>query len=280
MIYWASSFLTYQADYDLFSYGAIDLSETESFTLENNYKSSAEPYALFYKGDVYTDRGELLNKNLTHSIKNNTIYSSLISVTMLPTHFYPNLTCVRVSGFTIVKSAKIEIYVQTPHTLHADNKSLIENQMGIYGMIIEPRIAGHEMSNKIYNVSDSLIIDQSSSFNCTCDSLHLTLNYNKSTLINSYGVGLNRRGKLGMVWSNFLSGTNQAPKKTWTNIKTFKALDGLTQVENVTFAHFNLQPSSCGFNRDYVISNSLNNDDGQHPVVFKNVYLNNVEHAS
>jgi hypothetical protein len=154
---------------------------------------------------------------------------------------------------------------------------MIENQMNIYGMVIRPNILEHRLSNKKYYVRNSLIVGQSSSFNCTRDVFDLTLSFNKSSVINSYGAGLSKRGKIGMIWSNFLSGSNQADKKPFTNIKTYNSLDGLTIVSNITFAHFDL---GCNLNRDYVISNSLNNDDGQHPVSFRNVYLNNVQHAS
>ena len=45
-------------------------------------------------------------------------------------------------------------------------------------------------------------------------------------------------------------------------------------VQNVTFSDFGM---SCNNSRNYALSTNQHNDDGQHPVVFKNIFLNNVD---
>ena len=61
-----------------------------------------------------------------------------------------------------------------------------------------------------------------------------------------------------------------------SGIKNYNAVDGIMRVIDVTFVNFK---SNCD-SRDYVISSSLHNDDGQHPVEFTNVKLYNVESDS
>jgi hypothetical protein len=87
LTYWASSFLTSQANFDLFLFGAFELIKADSIVLENNYIAGAERYGLNYKGDICA--GEwLFPSNKSHSIKNNEIYSSLVGVVILPLNLY------------------------------------------------------------------------------------------------------------------------------------------------------------------------------------------------
>ena len=57
----------------------------------------------------------------------------------------------------------------------------------------------------------------------------------------------------------------------------YNALDGVMRIENITFSNFG---QGCGSSVDYVISTNSANDDGQHPIIIKNVALNNVNNAS
>lgn len=50
-------------------------------------------------------------------------------------------------------------------------------------------------------------------------------------------------------------------------------ITGLLIGKNITFANFN---SSCG-TRDYAVGTNMKNDDGQHPMEFSNIVLDNVD---
>jgi hypothetical protein len=54
----------------------------------------------------------------------------------------------------------------------------------------------------------------------------------------------------------------------------YNSLDGIMYVQNVTFSDFGM---SCNNSRNYALSTNQRNDDGQHPVIFKNIFLNNVD---
>ena len=58
----------------------------------------------------------------------------------------------------------------------------------------------------------------------------------------------------------------------------YNALDGLTIGKNLTFSEYGIGCS--GSTRNYAVSSSKNSDDGQHPVVFSNIYFNNVNNES
>jgi hypothetical protein len=50
MTYWVSSFLAYQAVFDVFSFPAIDVHESDSVVLENNYVAGAERIGYWLRG--------------------------------------------------------------------------------------------------------------------------------------------------------------------------------------------------------------------------------------
>ena len=59
---------------------------------------------------------------------------------------------------------------------------------------------------------------------------------------------------------------------------SYNSLDGLMTVENVTFSDYNV---SCDASiRNYVLTDNIGNADGQQPVTFNNIKLNNVDFDS
>ncbi len=50
MIYWASSLITYEAKFDMFSFGAIDVRASDSIILERNYIAGAERVGFWIRG--------------------------------------------------------------------------------------------------------------------------------------------------------------------------------------------------------------------------------------
>jgi len=60
-------------------------------------------------------------------------------------------------------------------------------------------------------------------------------------------------------------------------VTSYNAISGLLTVKNVTFANFNNK--KCNI-RDYVLSTNPNNNDGQHPVTFEQILIDDVDISS
>ncbi|RMZ95260.1 fibrocystin-L, partial [Brachionus plicatilis] len=104
----------------------------------------------------------------------------------------------------------------------------------------------------------------------------LDLNYESAVRIESFGAGERELGKIGLVWSNYIGTSNMAPYKPWAGIKHYQSIDGTTLFENLTITNFNAQ---CGA-RNYFLATNKYNDDGQHPVMIKNVRMFGVDNSS
>ncbi|CAF0939901.1 unnamed protein product, partial [Brachionus calyciflorus] len=269
---WLPSFWFWELINELPNYmGAIDIHAADSAVVENNFIAGSERVGLLFKGDVCI--GDEFTKNQNHSIKNNTIYSTISAVTILPSQRFI-LDCVRISNFTVFKSNYWGIYYQNPETVRVESNILIDNQINIFTQVITPNILDHSMSNKKTFIQNNLIVGQSPNFNCTTDIKSDDLYYANAGSVESYTSGPNDLSKVGVTWAQFLSGSNNAPLKPWTNIMTYNALDGLMIVDNNTFAHFGTQ---CNGEKDFVFSTNKKNDDGHHPIVIQNSKLFDVD---
>ena len=199
---WASSFLPWEAPFDFFYWGAISFYEADSIVLEGNFIAGAERMGVFYKGDVCP--GDSLGPGKNHSIKDNTIYGTLGGVAMLPAYYFENLTCIKISGFTIFKSSHYGIYYQSYASLIVDSNVLIDNQINVFSMVIAPPGLSHLTSNKTILVQNSLIVGRSLKYDCDKDIKPDDLNFQYATTITAYGAGNDVQGKIGIIWANFL----------------------------------------------------------------------------
>ncbi|RMZ97180.1 fibrocystin-L, partial [Brachionus plicatilis] len=248
----------------------------KSVVLEDNFISGVERLGLFYKAEACDHLNETVGVGMNNSIRGNTIYSTLAGVVLLPDFYHENLTCVKIAGFTIYKAMHWGIYYQGPQSVVLDGNKLIDNFVGAFTFVIKPPPILHQLTNKFYTNKNSLIVGQSKDFNCETDERTFDLNYNSAVRIQTFGAESSELGKIGLVWSNFIGGTNIAPYKPWAGIKTFQSIDGTTNFENLTFTNFN---AKCGI-RNYAISTNKYNDDGQHPLMMKNIHIYGVENSS
>lgn len=212
--------MTWQANFDIQYWGAIDVHWAESVVLENNFVAGAERIGINLIGDLCPGRGDSLGAaNYSHSIRNNTVYSSMIGVSTQPTYLYPQdnttITCALIQNFTVFKSTYWGIYFNSPYGFMADSNILVDNHVGIFTMIIEPSPLTHELAKKPNFISNSLIVGQSSSYNCSTDVKPIDINYEKAVTAVPIGSNPNRTGRVGIAWPSFMGSTNGAPYKPW-----------------------------------------------------------------
>ncbi len=267
---WSATYLKNEAETDKTYHGAIDISKATSAFVEDNFIAGSERIGLNYRGASCS--GALLN----HSIERNTIYASGGGVVIQPRNAF-NLGCIRISGFTVYKSHYYAIYYQGSGEILLDNNQLIDNQIGVFTIVVSPHVFSHENTAKKYRVKDTLIVGRSNESICEgLNDVHPNNLSDVYSLMSSFGSGEGNKGRIGLVWPNFLSGENGLPTKPWTGVTSYNQIGGQMIVSNVTLVNFG---QSCG-GRDYAFATNPKNDDGQHPIQVSGVSLVNVQNAS
>jgi hypothetical protein len=267
--------------------GAIELTEADSVILEDNFVAGAQLIGINYRGSL-CDTNTPLAPGYNHSIKRNTVYGALSGVVILPMPpiiATPRLWlagCIRISEFTIFKSTYWGIYYQGYGSVIIDSNILVDNQVNIFTFIYLPNSLDHEVGNKKAIISNSIIVGQSLSFDCVNDLnidsyLKPKPKFDLQFPMASFGSGINYDSKIGIVWSNFLANEYDKPYKPWPGIHSYPQINGIMQVDNITFAHFDL---NCLGSYDSLIASSLHNDDAQHPINIKNSKLYFVHNSS
>lgn len=213
MNYWPMTYIVWQADYDNNYFGAIDVHASDSVILEDNFVAGAERIGINLRGDFCSGGAGYL-KGMNHSIARNTVYSALGGVVILPLNAY-GFDCVRISGFTVFKSSHWGIYYQGSGSVLVSDNILIDNQISLFTFIIGPTSISHEVGTKKTTIQNSLLVGQSPTFDCRYDTKPNDLNFLKAKTITSFGAGPSKTSKIGLVWPNFLDGSNSAPFKPW-----------------------------------------------------------------
>ena len=219
MNYWGSTFISWEAPFDITYWGAICAHNADSVVIENNFIGGAQRSGIFYKGGLcpntssigVTDSGVHMN----HSIQNNIVHSALSGVSVFPIYTFENLSCVSISGFTIFKSTHWGIYYQNPPSVFMENNILVDNQVGVISFVIEPNANTHELSGKDFQIRNSIFIGRSSSFDCERDVKPSDFNSQWATSIVAFGSGPEELGMVGFVVGNFYGGSNGMPVKPW-----------------------------------------------------------------
>ena len=188
MNHWAPSFVISDAPFDKTYWGAISAHHADSAVIENNFIAGAERCGILYKGDVCA--GQTLGSGMTHSIKNNIIYGALGGVVILPTYSFSKLTCVSINSFSVYKSSHWGIYYQGVQSIIVDSNILIDNQVNVFTMVIQPSSLNHIPSTKTAQIKNSIIMGRSSSFDCTRDVKPKDLNFREALAITSFGAGI------------------------------------------------------------------------------------------
>lgn len=259
MIFWASSILKWQAKFDQEYKAAIDLSLAESYYLESNFVAGAERIGILFRGTNYVRN--------TNSFGNNSVYSSLSGVVILPSNSYKNITCLTISGFTVFKSSHWGIYYQDYYSVIIESNILIDNQVNIMTLVIGSSILNHVNNPKIVLIQNMLIVGQSNWFNALKDKVPDDLNYRQAKAMQSFGAGENRKSKIGIVWPYFIRDSNGAPIKPWSKMRSFSSSISLMTIREVTFINFN---------ESYVFCSNPYNEDLNHKIFISQVSLINV----
>jgi hypothetical protein len=214
--YWPGTFVPWQAEFLLDYFGAIDVRNSQSVILENNYVAGSERVGIHYRGDVCYNE---MPSPMKHSIQNNIVVGTLAGVAILPIWGYTQFNCSKISKFTIFKSVHYGIYYQNKPSVIVDSNILVDNQINVLLKVIDPPVLEHIISRKTMVVKNSLIVGKTDSFDCLNDIYPENVNTKWAKTIRAYFAGNlpenSPRGKVGVSWADFSSGSNGAPYKPW-----------------------------------------------------------------
>jgi hypothetical protein len=268
---WSGTILPQYAPFNKKFFGAVDISASDSVVFEDNLIAGSERLGLHSRGSPCS--GASIGSGYNHSISGNSIYGTLMGVSLyLATGSLPSQSCLQFSNFVVYKSISAGLYAQSTANLVFDSNKLIDNTINIFPQVYTPSSLSHiSDSTRSIIISNNLIIGKSLSFNCQSDVVpNATYSQYYSTALSFTTAS---GGKIGTVWANFQGGHNGCPKHSFFGIMTYNAINGESNLDNNTFAHFN---PSCGSTVDAVFTTSQDNDDGQLPVTIKNTHLYDV----
>lgn len=167
----------------------------DSIIAEDNFLAGT---SFVYRGDFCPNISTL---STPHSIKRNTVYagSAVVNGHDFMYEIF-SLKCIRMTGFTVYKSTQTALNYKGAAELIIELNTLIDNQIGVFGFIIEPFSIRHEAGNKKSIIRNNLIVGQSPVYSCI-DDKNIPIMPKRKTFI---GAGPKYDSKIGIVWSHFM----------------------------------------------------------------------------
>ncbi|OWF49746.1 Fibrocystin-L [Mizuhopecten yessoensis] len=195
--------------------------------------------------------------------RDNVVHTCLIGMALFPTNEGQpvGVECVRYTGITAYKNWDYGMFYVGAASVEFDGVTLLDNGVGIWGLVHSPSALSHELVNKYLMVNNSLVVLRSQNFDCKNDVIDETDN----SYILSRQVGKSFRiegtGYTGVATGSFSSSHNEGPVMPLLNTMSYNSIGGHTVIKDTTFANLN----KCPNNRDRAISTSPNTDDLIHP---------------
>ena len=271
MTYWGSTFIPSKSICDMTNGGGLDFSAADSAIIEDNLVAGAERVGLFTQGNPCP--GQSLGRNLNHSITGNSVYGVDTGYHHRPTSDF-GLKCNLVSQLTVFKAFNYAIYYEAVGALTIKDCVLVDNQLGIYPMVITPNPLTHIPDTKPIQISNVIIVGMSDSFDCKWDVKPNNRSYWNNAM-SSFSAGPTN-GRIGLSWPTYSASSNVC-KGNYYTMADYPQITGHLNVVNVTFAHF--KTNKCG-KQDFCVAANPINMDAQHPITLQNVHIYDVINAS
>lgn len=162
--------------------------------------------------------------NPAESWSNNVAHSSLIGVGVINGGISG---CTLLNNFITYKSYDYGMYYQGTSSLEVIGYTSLDNNVGLFPMVLGPSVVSHQFADKYVHVLDSSFVGTTSAFDCSLDVVDGSdPNIMLSSQSRSWrGPG---GGKVGLATTTFSQSSNNAPKKSFNNIKAYNAMYGLT----------------------------------------------------
>ncbi|XP_048777455.2 fibrocystin-L-like isoform X3 [Ostrea edulis] len=252
---WPGSYIGRSEPMNIYYDGSVDGVKASGTILQGNAISSSERSG--YHGDFESCTA-------TDTWFDNIFHSNLMAVGIFPIDKVNPPTCWRIANMSIWKNYNYGVFYQSVYEISMEKLTLVDNNVGIFPMIIGPAALDHAYQNKKVTISKSLVVGKSSVFDCANDKMDFSLPYVNLRRTFDKSWRIETKGRTGISISIFSSGPNNAPEKPFAGIMAYNAIAGFTTITDTTFANFQTGSSGeCGM--DIALATDPNNDDACHP---------------
>lgn len=202
--------------------GFINADKATNLVLENNvvagseragYKVPLKSCGSRASGDAYVG---------------NTVHSSLLGIVVLPSDPVTG-SCIEIVNFEVWKVPDYAIYYQNGPSVIVEHNKVADSAVGVFTMINGPVALAHQYADKTITVRNMLVIGRSASFDCTTDVLNTR---DDAVIISANSRSFDGGRHIGVGWSTFSSGSNNAPEKPFGGIMKYQAIKGLMMLDS------------------------------------------------
>ncbi|XP_048254422.1 fibrocystin-L-like isoform X3 [Haliotis rufescens] len=235
--------------------GSIDVMKATSLVFKNNVIAGSERTGIRVRGEDCTSES---------SWTGNEVHASMIGVSMFPTdEDVVSTTCIYLANLLLWRNYDYGIYYNQAASLKAKFIISIENGIGIFPMVVGPSALSHQTSDKFVEVTNSMFVGQTSSFDCDVHKFDSSDdNFKLSSQARSFAHGADT-SMVGLLFPQFTQGSNNAPEKPFISVMSYNAISGIMNIKDNVFARYD---ASCGTSQNFAITSNKGNDDLQHPM--------------
>ena len=229
----------------------FELSEATDFEFMNNAAAGGAKAGFHTHGEECSEDNEIV-------MRNNIAHSSLHCVHLGYSDGHAD--CSRFNSFTLFNCYHYGFFSYSRAGIQITDSVFVNNKAAIYVSVIGPGALSHEVGMKSVDIENTLIVSASTDFDCAQDRIIPDIANHE---LSGIGLQSRSRGHVGIIAASFLSGAGHFPPAPWFSIISYPAINGITNVNNVTFINFQTR---CGSQRDVVLRTSPGSEDANHPV--------------
>eukprot|EP00731_Ephydatia_muelleri_P028251 Em0019g1124a len=254
----------------------FELANTQGLTLVGNSAAGGARAGYHFNGESCSSSsvsGIVFAQALRSSIYDNVAHSSLHGIHLGYADGQPG-GCAYFNRFTIFSCFHYGLFSFGISGAWISNSVFVNNFAAIFVTVIGPKAVSHIAGDKPVLIQDSIIVGASPVYqtNCAGDSNKPPI---ASHLKSFFGIqSPYGSGHVGVVLTTFTSGPAEFPKFPWFDIRSYPAINGLTEMRNVTFAHFKRR---CTTVVDLALITNPISQDGIHPTTLRQINLYDVQ---
>ena len=231
----------------------FEVTEVSSLTLVGNAAAGGA------KAGYHTNGEDCASSTSTTMIRDNTAHSALHGVHLGYTDGNPS-GCTRLANFNIFSCFFYGIFSYSLAGVEIIDTTLTNNKAAVYVSVIGPASLSHVRGVKSVLFERVLVVSAGEEFTCEEDSKKPAVADHKTS---HFGLRSTTNGHLGFLIPSFLSGKGHFPGFAWHTIISYPAINGRTEMRQVTFANFH---ERCPGMSDTVLMTSPLAEDANHPV--------------
>ena len=254
----------------------FELANTQGLTLVGNSAAGGARAGYHFNGESCSSSsvsGIVFAQALRSSIYDNVAHSSLHGIHLGYADGQPG-GCAYFNRFTIFSCFHYGLFSFGISGAWISNSVFVNNFAAIFVTVIGPKAVSHIAGDKPVLIQDSIIVGASPVYqtNCAGDSNKPPIASHLKSFLgiqSPYGSG-----HVGVVLTTFTSNPALFPKFPWFDIRSYPAINGLTEMRNVTFAHFKRR---CTTVVDLALITNPISQDGIHPTTLRQINLYDVQ---